>query len=1192
MTAQGLEGELPKNFTDFGNYDTTEQCTVSEVKMYEYEKGLFVPSLAGIAKLIDHDEKGVRTLIDSGAETNVIDWRMVQQFNIPTRPIQNWTLRGVTGAMDEVVSKIASLRVRIWGKELRVRAYVTNLGNWERLILGMPWMQEHNPIINWRSRTLIGWDLNPGDMDKKHPEALKREFPTVQKTTISTELEAKIIKETVSLLEQYKRFEVVFSETDIPLPEHRGRLDHEIKLDKGFKPKKGSTYPLSPREREELDEFLNENLACEKIRPSVSPQAAPVFFVAKKDGKKRLIQDYRYLNSHTVVNSYPLLDIKTLLDDLASSSYFVKFDVRWGFTNIRIKAGDEWKAAFVTPRGVFEPLVMFFGQTNAPPTFQRYMNETFSRMSGERKLVIFMDDVIVHGRTRDELTAHVSEFLQTCKEENLRLKISKSTFEMQEVDFLGYKIRHGQYSPCPIKTAAIKDWPTPTNLKELRSFIGFCNFYRMFIANFSQIAHLLHLLTKKGQEYIWEEAQKQAFEELKNRLTSSPVLRLPDLSKPFVVQTNTSKLGTGAVLLQMDDAGVTHPCAYLSQALVGAEQNYQVYDLEVLAVIRALKAWRPYLISPPEPMIFYTDHQNITYFRQPQDLTARQMRWHSILQEYPIRFVHISGHKNRAPDLLSRMAHFVPSVTPQLTLIPDSLVDRERGGVKNLNPGSFSIKTTKIMKKTPTSSTVDGQRPSEEIPKTAVPLGKGVFTLSNELAAKAREYCTQRKQKKELEEEKIAKNKKRIYIPANLRRDALREYHDARPAGHPGVGAMMKKVLKHLWWPSIHRNVRQYVRGCQTCQASKVNTHPTAPPITPHDVASNPFPFKQVSVDLVTDLPPAKGCDSILTIVDQGLTKAAFFLPTNKTASSAEIANLYHNAVYPNYGIPDAVISDRGLQFVSSFTRDLYSKSGIELKATTAYRPQSNGEAERVNQEIGTYLCMYCVEKPNDWSLYLADAQFAHNSRVHSTHGQTPFYLLHSYEPTAYPSDVANTPSLAEERLEQLAANRDKAIIAHKRAQEAMIACKPGLAYKKFEVGDKVWLDARNLHLKTPHKLTPRRLGPFEVIEEISPVVYKLRLPKSWRIHDVFHASLLMPQVTTPEYRIPKESPLPELVDGESEFKVENILQHKFVGRKKEVRYLVQWRGYSRAESTWEPEEHLKNPPEVLEAYKSSHRLQ
>ena len=285
---------------------------------------------------------------------------------------------------------------------------------------------------------------------------------------------------------------------------------------------------------------------------------------------------------------------------------------------------------------------------------------------------------------------------------------------------------------------------------------------------------------------------------------------------------------------------------------------------------------------------------------------------------------------------------------------------------------------------------------------------------------------------------------------------------------------MMKKVLKHLWWPTIHCNVRQYVCRCQTCQAAKVNTHPTAPPITPHDVASNPFPFKQVSVDLVTDLPPTRGCDSILTIVDQGLTKATFFLPTNKTASLAEIASLYHNAIYPNYGIPDAVISDRGSQFVSSFTRDLYSKSGIELKATTAYRPQSNGEAERVNQEIRTYLRMYCVEKPDDWSLYLADAQFAHNSRVHSTHGQTPFYLLHGYEPTAYPSDVANTPGLAEERLEQLVANRDKAIIAHKRAQEAMIVRKPGLAYKKFEVGDKVWLDARNLHLKTMRKLTPR----------------------------------------------------------------------------------------------------------------------
>ena len=398
------------------------------------------------------------------------------------------------------------------------------------------------------------------------------------------------------------------------------------------------------------------------------------------------------------------------------------------------------------------------------------------------------------------------------------------------------------------------------------------------------------------------------------------------------------------------------------------------------------------------------------------------------------------------------MAHFVPSVTPQLTLIPDSLMDHERGGVKNLNPGSFSVKTTKIFKKTPTSSTVDGQRPSEEAPKTAVPLGKGVLTLSNELAAKAREYCTQRKQKKELEEEKIAKNKKRIYIPTDLRRDALCEYHDARPAGHPGVGAMTKKVLKHLWWPTIHRDIRQYVRGCQTCQASKVNTHPTAPPITPHDVASNPFLFKQVSVDLVTDLPPARGCDSILTIVDQGLTKAAFFLPTNKTASLAEIANLYHNAVYPNYGIPDAVISDRGPQFMSSFTHDLYSKSGIELKATTAYRPQSNGEAERVNQEIGTYLRMYCMEKPDDWSLYLADAQFAHNSRVHSTHGQTPFYLLHGYEPMAYPSDVANVLGLAEERLEQLAANRDKVIIAHKQAQEVMMHANLDLPIKSSQL--------------------------------------------------------------------------------------------------------------------------------------------
>ena len=154
-----------------------------------------------------------------------------------------------------------------------------------------------------------------------------------------------------------------------------------------------------------------------------------------------------------------------------------------------------------------------------------------------------------------------------------------------------------------------------------------------------------------------------------------------------------------------------------------------------------------------------------------------------------------------------------------------------------------------------------------------------------------------------------------------------------------------------------------------------------------------------------------------------------------------------------------------------------------------------------------------------------------------------------------------------------------------------MITRKPGLAYKKFKVGDKVWLDACNLHLKTMRKLTPRRLGPFEIIEEILPVVYKLRLPETWHVHNVFHTSLLTPQVVTPKYGVPVDPPLPELVDGESEFEVEAILQHKFVSRKKEIWYLVQWRGYSRAESTWEPEEHLRNAPEVLEAYKSTHRL-
>ncbi|KIN99117.1 hypothetical protein M404DRAFT_156113, partial [Pisolithus tinctorius Marx 270] len=701
----------------------------------------------------------------------------------------------------------------------------------------MPWLKEHNPIISWTSRKLIGWGELDHGLDKKNC-VRGTDFARTVKiacTSISTKLEASHVQAEVDLPPEYRDFSVVFSEEEIPLPPHRGFLDHEIRLKPSFQPKKGAIYPLSLDELKALDEFIDENLKCGKIRPSKSSQAAPVFFVGKKDSKRRLIQDYRYLNSHTIVDLYPLPDVKTLLDELAGSRYFAKFDVRWGFTNIRVKEGDEWKGAFITPRGLFEPTVMFFGQCNSPPTFQRYMDHTFEELKNERKAVIFMDDVTIHSKTREGLREAVRRFLQIASKEHLRLKLKKCTFEAEEIEFLGFVIRQGQYEPSEIKIEAIKTWPALTTLKELRSFLGFCNFYRQFISSFSQTARPLHDLSKKNAKWTWGPEQSSAFEALKKALSSKPVLRLPDLRKPFVLHTDASKLGTGAVLSQADDSGMLHPCAYMSQSLTGAEQNYQVYDLEMLAVMRALKQWRPYLLSPPEPTMVYTDHQNITYYAQPQKLTARQARWQATLQEYPLQFVHIAGTKNSAADTLSRRSDFNAEPETVSTLLPKAVW--LEGGVR---PSVVSL--FKIDRTAPEPS--KAPPPLRKVKKASVSLSAPETTQGSD---------------------GVRRKGRRIFVPEPVRQDVLRQYHDIPVFGHPGVKAMTRKMNKYVWWPGMYQSIRNYCKGCPSCQANKVNTHPTTPPITPHDVAKNPFPFKQISMDLVTDLPLSGGkYDSIL----------------------------------------------------------------------------------------------------------------------------------------------------------------------------------------------------------------------------------------------------------------------------------------------------------------------------------------
>src|SRR5271163_276798 len=411
-----------------------------------------------------------------------------------------------------------------------------------------------------------------------------------------------------------------------------------------FEPKSFKMYNLTPEEQIELDKFLKENLEKGYIRLSESPMASPFFFVKKKDAKQlRPCQDYCYLNKWTRKNAYPLPLISEIMDKLKDAKYFTKLDVRWGYNNVRIKEGNQWKATFKTNQGLFEPTVMFFGLCNSPATFQAMMDAIFKEELNDKWLIIYMDDMLIFTRTKEENIKYTRQVLQKLTDNDLYLKPEKCTFWATKVDYLGLIIQENQLSMDPVKLAGIADWPTPTTIKEVRSFLGFGNFYPRFIQGYGHTTKPLNDLLKKDIKFEWKKEHKIAFQTLKQKLLADPVLKMPDTTRPFTIETDASKFASGAILLQEDTNGDWHPCSYLSKSFNETERNYEIYDRELLAIICALTDWRHYLIGSPHVVTVLSDHQNLTYFRPTQKLNRRQARWSLFLADFNLQLIHLPG---------------------------------------------------------------------------------------------------------------------------------------------------------------------------------------------------------------------------------------------------------------------------------------------------------------------------------------------------------------------------------------------------------------------------------------------------------------------------------------------------------------------------------------------------------------------
>ena len=372
--------------------------------------------------------------------------------------------------------------------------------------------------------------------------------------------------------------------------------NHAIEVKEGFVLRKRKVYPLSREEREEVREFIREQLRKEYIQLSKSPQMALVFFVGKKDGKKWMVQDYRYLNEWTIKNNYPLPLILDVLENIGMKKVFTKMDLRWGYNNVRIKEGDEWKAAFTTPEGSFEPMVMFFGLTNLPKTFQAMMNKLLRDLINTEKVAAFIDDVIVGTETEEGYDEIVAEVIRRLKENDLYVKLEKCKWKVRKVGFLGVVIGPDGIKMEKEKVKGVLEWLTPKCIKNVQKFLGLVNYYCQFIQSFASIARPLHDTVKKDRKWEWTEKQKGVFEELKKRFIQEPVLAALDLDKKMRMEVDAPDYATGGVLSIEGEDGKWRPVTFLSKSLNEIERNYKIHDKEMLAIIKGLESWR-YLLE-------------------------------------------------------------------------------------------------------------------------------------------------------------------------------------------------------------------------------------------------------------------------------------------------------------------------------------------------------------------------------------------------------------------------------------------------------------------------------------------------------------------------------------------------------------------------------------------------------------------
>ena len=889
-------------------------------------------------------------------------------------------------------------------------------------------------------------------------------------------------------------------------------VEHSIPVAEGTRPIRQPPHRLGPEKEAEAERQVNELLEKGLIEPAGGAWSSPVVLVRKKDGSWRFCVDYRRLNAVTQQDAYPLPRIDDSLDALSGSKFFSTLDLVSGYWQVPLDGDAQEKSAFATRSGLWKWKVLPFGLTSAPATFQRLMERVLHGLHW-KSLLLYLDDIIVIAPDFDTHMSRLEEVLNRLQQAGLKLKPSKCELLQSEVRYLGHIVSATGVATDPEKVVAVKEWPRPQGIKQLQAFLGTVGYYRQYIPGFATIAQPLHRLTSKEADWSWEEAEQNSFELLQQKLMTAPVLGYPDPNQTYILDTDASGFGVGAVLSQ-EQGGVERVIAYYSKTLSPPERNYCVTRRELLATVKAVKHFRPYLYG--RKFRLRTDHASLRWLCRRREPSNQVARWLEILAEFSYVLEHRAGVKHGNADGLSRQTC---EDCRQCELIErrdggptrqeleqdeettTSSALKAANGVADDNPDQL-CSTAKIITRTnradaelaneqatgvgPVSIIYRALRDHVEV--TADQLEQGSF----ELRKLHRMMDSLRINADGVLEARLALQDRPRWCaicPPSFRSSAIWKTH---ALAHSGVTRTTSRLQLTWYWPGMSSMVRKTVKSCEICQAAK---HGGTKGTQGRQRLHVGRPWQRVAVDLVGPMPEtSRGNRWILVLVDHFTRwQDALAIPD---ATAPVVAAALDERVFCYMGLPEQIHTDQGAQFESQLMTELCQLWGVDKTRTTPYHPQANGVVERNNKGLGDSLrAMLLVRGQDEWDVLLPQLLRAYRGTPHTATGETANMMMLGRE-LRLPDQLQHQPPPEESspRHEFVVEMKERLEQAHEtlRQQQMKIRQDDQEEPLLFAQGDLVWLQNRRRKKGESNKLQQKFVGPYQVTEAYSNHTYKI----------------------------------------------------------------------------------------------------